>query len=95
MDKAKNPLNELSNLENSAYMTRSLLQNPFEKLERKRFAYHCKDLNMLGFDPVLREKLDAADLQQVRQQYLEVAPEYIGKLGIALEQDALNVLTKS
>ncbi|NLZ79349.1 MAG: DEAD/DEAH box helicase [Gammaproteobacteria bacterium] len=84
-EKAKNPLNELSNLENAAYMTRSLLQNPFEKFERKRFVYHCKDLNLVGFDPVLWEKLDAADLQRVRQQYLEDAREYFGKLGIELE----------
>lgn len=84
-EKAKNPLNELSNLENAAYMTRSLLQNPFEKFERKRFVYHCKDLNLVGFDPVLWEKLDAADLQRVRQQYLEDAQEYFGKLGIELE----------
>ena len=68
-------------------MTRSLLQNPFEKFERKRFVYHCKDLNLVGFDPVLWDKLDAADLQRVKQQYLEDAREYFWKLGIKLRQD--------
>lgn len=86
VEKAKNPLSELKNLEDAAYMTRSLLQNPFEKFERKRFVYHCKDLNLVGFDPVLWDKLDAADLQRIKQQYLEDAREYFGKLGIELEQ---------
>ena len=94
VEKAKNPLNELSNLENPVYMTRSLLQNPFEKFERKRFVYHCKDLNLVGFDPVLWDKLNAADLQRVKQQYLEDAREYFGKLGITLEQNDLDALAQ-
>ena len=86
VEKAKNPLNELKNLEDAAYMTRSLLQNPFEKFERKRFVYHCKDLHLVSFDPVLWDKLDAADLERIKQQYQEDAREYFDRLDISLEQ---------
>ena len=54
----KNPLNDKERLNDTAYLTRSLLANPFEKFERKRFIYHAKDLNIISFDSVLWEKLD-------------------------------------
>ena len=39
-------------------MKKSLLQNPFEKFKRKRFMYHCKDLNHISFSNNLWTKLN-------------------------------------
>ena len=38
-------------------MKNSLLKNPFEKFERKRFLYHCKDLKLISFSAILWDQL--------------------------------------
>lgn len=50
---------------------RSLLQFPFEKFERKRFLYHCKDLNRISFSGPLWGQMDEGRIASIRHQMLE------------------------
>ena len=78
------PYNRADYLEDSKAVQRSLLENPFEKFERKRFLYHCKDLNYLALDPELIKSLGAADYRQIRGQMEEDLTSYYGRLEIDL-----------
>ena len=84
-EKDKNPLNDKERLNDTAYLTRSLLANPFEKFERKRFIYHAKDLNIISFDSVLWEKLDENALGEIKQQYIQDGKDYYQKIGFKLQ----------
>ncbi|MFN8671849.1 MAG: DEAD/DEAH box helicase [Candidatus Sericytochromatia bacterium] len=53
VEKNNSPYNKLEYLQNKVEMKKSLLQNPFEKFERKRFMYHCKDLKIISFSSIL------------------------------------------
>ena len=65
--KASSPYADQKTLNDSAKMKRSLLANPFEKFERKRFMYHCKDLNRISFSPVLWNQLmEKIDVEKVK-----------------------------
>jgi len=44
-------------LGNVTSVKNSILSNPFEKFERKRFVYYSKDLKVLSFNPDLWEKM--------------------------------------
>lgn len=54
-------------LENKTKMKESLLTNPFEKFERKRFIFYGKDIAMLSFNPVLWDKLSVEDIETTRK----------------------------
>lgn len=56
----------LEYLSNKTKMKESLLTNPFEKFERKRFIFYGKDIAMLSFNPVLWDKLSAEDISESR-----------------------------
>lgn len=86
-EKDKNPLNDKTKLDDDKYVQRSLLQNPFEKFERKRFVYQCKDLAIISFDSILWEKLTEKDLAEVRKQYIEDGITYFKKLAITLSEE--------
>ena len=62
-----------------AYLQRSILINPFEKFERKRFMYHCKDLNIISLDAVLWEKLNQSDLEKIKNKLVDDGKEYYEK----------------
>ena len=47
-------------------MKRSMLENPFEKFERKRFIFYGNDISQLSFNPLLWEKLDEEDLKKIK-----------------------------
>jgi len=68
-------------------LQRSLLQNPFEKFERKRFFYQCKDLNYPAMDPELIQNLGPEDYQQTVAQLTEDLQAYYLKLEITLEEE--------
>lgn len=87
VEKESNPLNNLSNLDNISYIKRSLLQNPFEKFERKRFIYHCNDLALISFDAVLWERFNKDDLVRIQQSMVEDGVEYFDKVGISIEEN--------
>ena len=85
-EKDNNPLNDKTKLDDAKYMQRSMLQNPFEKFERKRFMYQCQDLALISFDTVLWEKLNTADLNKIQKQYIEDGIKYFDKINIELNE---------
>lgn len=92
-EKAGNPINDIVKLDDDKYMQRSMLQNPFEKFERKRFVYQCKDLALVSFDTVLWERLGSEDFNNIRKQYVEDGIAYFKKLDIQLtSQDFDNLM---
>ena len=89
-EKDNNPLNDIAKLDDVKYMQRSMLQNPFEKFERKRFIYQCQDLALISFDTVLWEKLSADDFKKIQKQYIEDGNNYFAKLDIELNETFFN-----
>jgi superfamily II DNA or RNA helicase/phage repressor protein C with HTH and peptisase S24 domain len=81
------PYNRLEYLENAAELQRSLLGNPFEKFERKRFFHHCRDLNYIAMDIVLQEGLSSSDILSIRQQMVNDLKDYYQKLEIELAEN--------
>lgn len=92
VEKTNNPLNSVTNLENISYLQRSMLQNPFEKFERKRFIYHCKDLALISFDTVLWERFNKEDLVNIQQSMVEDGIEYFNKVGIPVDNGDFHFL---
>lgn len=45
-------------LNNDTKIKKSLLDNPFEKFERKRFVMYSKDLNIVEFNPTLWSQMN-------------------------------------
>lgn len=91
-EKPKNPLNSAKNLENVNYLKKSIRENPFEKFERKRFFYQCKDLNIISFDSVLWEKLTQEDLIKISAQMVDDGIKYFKKFNMELTQQDFKVL---
>lgn len=60
---------------------KSILDNPFEKYERKRFVYYSKDLNLLSFNPTLWIQLDAPTKQSIINKEQVYLQEYYQPLG--------------
>lgn len=80
MGRATCPYNA-DNLQDRAFVRRSMLTNPFEKLERKRFLYYSKDLGQLSMNHALQARLDEGDYEAIRTQMREDLEAYYGKLG--------------
>ena len=62
-------------------MKKSILDNPFEKFERKRFVYFSKDLNILSFNPNLWSKLTEEIKQNILNKEKQFLKEYYKNLG--------------
>ena len=60
---------------------RSILTNPFEKYERKRFVYYSKDLNRLSFHPVLWKQLTEEKKAQIKEKESGFLEKYYENLG--------------
>lgn len=76
-DRKNSPYNNREYLEDKTKMKRSLLENPFEKFERKRFMYHCKDLNKIAFSPDLwRRLIESRDLEKLKTKMAEDLKDY-------------------
>ncbi len=86
------PYNRADYLDDENLVQRSLLENPFEKFERKRFFYHCKDLNYLALDPELVKKLSSEDYKIITTQMVEDLREYYAKLEIELRDSDFEFL---
>lgn len=78
-EKPNSPLNNDEFLNDKKQLTKSILQNPFEKFERKSFMYHAKDLDKLAFDAVLWHKLESSDIELIRRQMFEDGKSYFDK----------------
>lgn len=68
-------------LDDLVKVKRSILSNPFEKFERKRFVYYSKDLNILSFHPVLWEQMTQETKDGIRDKEREFLKAYYEKLG--------------
>ena len=78
-EKTNSPLNNEAFLNDKKQLTKSILQNPFEKFERKSFMYHAKDLDKLAFDAVLWDKLESGDIELIRKQMKTDGSNYFNK----------------
>ena len=82
VDRENCPYSELEFLENDSLLKRSILQNPFEKFERKRFMYHSKDLNHISFASNLWQKISKSEeISKIRSLFFEDLIEYYDQLG--------------
>ncbi len=61
-------------------LKQSILSNPFEKFERKRFVYYSKDLALLSFHPGLWNKLTEEKKEEIRNKEQRFLEEYYQKL---------------
>ncbi len=68
-------------LKDRKVMLKSLLSNPFEKFERKRFIYYGKDVSLLSFHPGLWQKFTPEDIQDIRVMMENHKEEYYESLG--------------
>ncbi len=80
------PYNRQEYLDDSKAIQVSLLANPFEKFERKRFFYHCNDLNYLALDPVLIKNLTSEHYSKIIEQMVQDLLDYYEKLEIPLSE---------
>ncbi len=77
VDRPNCPLNSLDVIMDENAVKASILSNPFEKFERKRFMYHCKDLNHIAFSSYLWQKINNdSDLSRIRNKMIEDLVEY-------------------
>ena len=67
-------------LENRKEIQRSMLTNPFEKFERKRFMYYSKDLGMISMNHALFSKLTTGDFERIEKQMNEDLKSYYKEL---------------
>lgn len=54
----------------------SMLTNPFEKFERKRFMYYSKDLGVISLNHALLGKMSEGDWERVKGQMREDLERY-------------------
>ncbi len=62
-------------------MKHSILANPFEKFERKRFVYYSSDLNLLSFNPTLWNQLTDEIKNDVVEKETKFLENYYKDLG--------------
>lgn len=79
VDKSNCPYNKVY-LNNNKLIKKSLLENPFEKFERKRFFYYSKDLNIISFNDSLWNKLNTDIIQNINNKLENFILEYYDKL---------------
>lgn len=88
------PYNRRDYLEDEKAVQRSMLENPFEKFERKRFFYHCRDLNYLAMAPELIHSLEKSDYQQIVEQMRDDLKKYYAKIEIDLVNEDFDFLCR-
>lgn len=80
VDRPSCPYNETT-LADRKYIKRSMLTNPFEKFERKRFMYYSKELGMIAVNHALFDGLSSEDLDNIRRQMEEDLEDYYKGMG--------------
>ena len=79
VDRPSCPYN-IETLKDRKLIKSSMLTNPFEKFERKRFLYHSKDLGVISMNHALFTKMEEKDFEKVREQMLEDIQNYYKNL---------------
>lgn len=69
------------NLKDISFVKKSILDNPFEKFERKRFFYHSKDLNLISFNNALWVLMTSSIKDDIIKKELNFLQEYYKKYG--------------
>lgn len=80
VDKTNCIYNE-NNLNDSIFVKKSILNNPFEKFERKRFLYYSKDLNIISFNTNLWTKLNNDIKNEIINKEMNFLFDYYKKYG--------------
>lgn len=80
VDRKTCPYNE-EMLKNRKVIRRSMLTNPFEKFERKRFLYYSKDLNIISMNHALFSQMTVDDWERIREQMMEDLEKYYEEMG--------------
>lgn len=86
------PYNRQEYLTDSQEIKRSILANPFEKFERKRFFYHCKDLNYIALDPTLVSNIKPEKYSKIAEQMEHDLHDYYEKIGISISKEDYSFL---
>ena len=81
VDRPSCPYDEQA-LADRAFVKRSMLANPFEKFERKRFMYYSSDLGCISLNHALLARLAPGDLDAVRAQMQDDLRAYYDKIGV-------------
>lgn len=70
----------------------SMLTNPFEKFERKRFMYYSKDLGVISLNHALLAKMSEGDWERVKGQMREDLERYYDSntLYVAIDEKSLD-----
>jgi hypothetical protein len=80
VDRSTCPYNE-NTLKDRKSIRSSMLTNPFEKFERKRFMYYSKDLGIISLSHALFNRMTSEDWQQIQNQMNEDLANYYKELG--------------
>lgn len=82
-DRESCPYNRKESLDDTDALVRSILANPFEKFERKRFMHHCKDLAYIAWHTSLWKRFteNRADRAKMFKQMAEDLAKYFQGLG--------------
>ncbi len=91
-DRENSPVNKIDFLGNENELQKSILKNPFEKFERKRFMHHCTDLNYICFDSLLWRQLETNDILSIQEQMFQDLTDYYEKLNLIVSENIRNQL---
>ena len=81
VDKENCPYSDIEFLNDDSKLKRSILQNPFEKFERKCFMYHSKDLNHIAFSNNLWNHINNKnDIQNIQKFFFDDLVNYYKEL---------------
>jgi len=79
VDRENCPYSDIEFLENNNKLKMSILQNPFEKFERKCFMYHSKDLNHIAFSNNLWQQI-LGDIDKIKSIFFTDLIKYYKEL---------------
>ncbi len=77
----KNCIYTLEFLNDYEKIKKNMLDNPFEKFERKRFFYYSKDLNIISFNSLLWLRLNEQNKNDIIEKEYRFLKEYYEKYG--------------
>ena len=80
VDRSTCPYNS-ETLKDRKLIKNSMLTNPFEKFERKRFLYYSKDLNVISMNHALFNQLSIDDWEKIENQIKEDLSNYYKDMG--------------
>jgi len=67
-------------LKDRKFVKRSMLTNPLEKFERKRFLYYSKDLGVISVNHALQSRLSKEGFAAIQEQMQTDLVEYHSKI---------------